>query len=285
MTRRRRHKDKGIALLTTVWAALFLALLAATVSLTTRSETALMRSNADMLKARELAMAAIQFGLSDILRASDERHVPRDGRPVRLALGDGEAALRVQDEMGKMDLNAAPFEMLKPLFIATAKEAGLDAFEAAAIAQKLPGGATSNPDEPDAMPQPGSNRPLQSVAELRNLPGMSEAMYRKLAPLVTVYNREARINPFTAPAAALLTLPGMDRNAVERMLMLRIKGGTRPSFDTAENFLTETEGPVYTLTGIGRTKSGVRAEVSMVVVSQGGSISGGLSGYHIIEMR
>jgi general secretion pathway protein K len=164
MKRRRYTNERGIALISTVYITLFLALLAATLSITARSQAVLLRSNADRLMARELAMAAIDLGIGDVIRPKSDRRIPRDGRIVSLSLATGQASIAIQDESGKLDLNAAPIETLKPLFINIGKEAGLDAFAASTIAEKL---ASIEPVKGETMGERGR---LHSVAELRIIP-------------------------------------------------------------------------------------------------------------------
>jgi general secretion pathway protein K len=279
MKRRRYTNERGIALISTVYITLFLALLAATLSITARSQAVLLRSNADRLMARELAMAAIDLGIGDVIRPKSDRRIPRDGRIVSLSLATGQASIAIQDESGKLDLNAAPIETLKPLFINIGKEAGLDAFAASTIAEKL---ASIEPVKGETTGERGR---LQSVAELRIIPGVTEAFYRQIAPHVTVYSRQALINPMTATRAVLSSLPGMDRASVERLIAVRDRGEARPSFDQAENFFADAEGTVFSITAEGRTQSGVIARITAVVAAQGGGVVTENTGFKIIEMR
>jgi general secretion pathway protein K len=277
--RTKRRKQKGIALISTVWIALFLAVSAAALSISARNQGAFVRGNADRLAARELAAAAAEIGLNEIIRSGTDNRAPRDGRPVSLALAGGTAILRIQDEAGKIDINAAPIELLKPFFIAIGKQTGLDAFAASSLAERIAGKPAASADEaPDRMR-------LQSIAALRSVEGVTEDFYRAVEPHATVYSAKPTVNPMTATRGVLSSMPGMDPGSVARLIAVREAGEQRPAFEMAETFFSDAEEPVYSIIGEGLTASGARARITLVVAVPGSSVTSSNKTFRIIEMR
>ena len=67
------------------------------------------------------------------------------------------------------------------------------------------------------------NAPLRGVAELRHVAGMSDDLYERLRPYVTV-DGSGRVNLNGAPAPVLLALPGMTDESVRLVMRYRIAG-------------------------------------------------------------
>lgn len=71
---------------------------------------------------------------------------------------------------------------------------------------RFPGGAEDGIYLSQQPPYRAANRPLTSVSELRLVAGVTPAVYRALAPLVTALPETTTINVNTAPAEVLLAL-------------------------------------------------------------------------------
>ena len=80
--------------------------------------------------------------------------------------------------------------------------------------------------EKSAAPAPPKSR-IADVTELRRMDGMTPALYRQIAPHLTVYSRDGRINPFHASRAVLLAVPGLSEIDVDRFLDSARAGGQR----------------------------------------------------------
>jgi general secretion pathway protein K len=80
--------------------------------------------------------------------------------------------------------------------------------------------ASEAPAVPDAgAPAAPSAKPrIPDVTALRRMDGMTPALYRRIAPHLTVYGRDGRINPFHAPRGVLEALPGLSELDVDRFL-------------------------------------------------------------------
>ena len=146
-------------------------------------------------------------GADTVLRAP----VPIGHATYRLSLGDPGAALH---------LNLASEDQLRTFFAAF----GLDFGEADRLAQRI-----ADWRDPDQVRRPRgaeradylargrlvlpADRPFERVDELRDVEGMTEALYRRVAPHLTLLG-SGRVNLRLAPRPVLLTLPGFGEEAV-----------------------------------------------------------------------
>jgi general secretion pathway protein K len=141
-------------------------------------------------------------------------------------LGDGTVAVAIQDEGGKINVNAlvtadghkpsAPraIEQLKELF----RLQGLDPAPVDAIVDWLdrddveePGGAETAYYERLDRPYRCRNGRMETLAELHLVKGVTDEVYRAISPYLTVYannvGNDHRINVNTADPLVLRTLP------------------------------------------------------------------------------
>ena len=75
------------------------------------------------------------------------------------------------------------------------------------------------------LPYVAHNRPFRSLAELRLVLGMSEALYRRIEPFVTVYSRRRGVDPRYAPEMVLRAIPGLDEGSINAILDQRAGAG------------------------------------------------------------
>src|SRR5262249_3481496 len=69
------------------------------------------------------------------------------------------------------------------------------------------------------------SRPMAflTVDELRDLPGMTGALFERAAPFITVYSESASVDPDVAAAAVLLSLPGAKPAEIQTRLAARLQ--------------------------------------------------------------
>jgi general secretion pathway protein K len=123
-----------------------------------------------------------------------QRWVP-DGRKYPYAIGAAKLEIRVFDESGKIDLNTASPELLAKLLAAASVDPEHASGLAAAIVDYRdedsllqPGGAEQDDYRGANLPYGPKNAPYESVAEVQRVLGMDNALYQKLAPVLTVYS-------------------------------------------------------------------------------------------------
>ncbi|MGH6884823.1 MAG: general secretion pathway protein GspK [Geminicoccales bacterium] len=217
----RAEYQRGIALISVLWITTLLAVIAASFTSSARTEGQLARNMVENAKAEALADGAVHRAALGILAPEPERAWRTDGRAYRMDYGDGAVVVRIFDEDAKVDLNAAPPELLAGLF----RLLGLEDEQAETLAERIvdfrdedsepePSGAEDS--EYEAAGREGAiDRPLVSEVELLGVLGMSEALYRRLRPFVTVYSGAEGIDPTRASLDVLQAVPGMTPEIAE----------------------------------------------------------------------
>ncbi len=229
-----------------------------------RTELLLARNHYETAAARGIADAGVSLALLGILDPSLDSQWRADGRQRVFAYGGGSIRVTVQDEAGKVDLNMAPPELLAGLL----RTVGAADVDAAAVLQAIidrrqtqsggaPGGRRRN------LPALAGSSPdsaFRTIDELRLLPGMTRALYDRLAPFVTIYSGAADIDPLTAPPEVLRSLPGANPGEVENFIAARDRLGSAPGalppLGSAAGFLAHRALQAATITSEGRTAVG-----------------------------
>ncbi len=182
----------------------------------------------DGMKAFHLATSGIAAAQA-LLKDDLVRHGGRDDLTELWAtplppypLGDGTVAAWIQDEGGKINVNALvtpsgtkpsvplQIEQLKRLF----RLKGLDSAPVDAIVDWLdrdeieePSGAESAYYERLDRPYRCRNGRMDTLAELHLVKGITDEVYRTISPYLTVYTSDESINVNTADPVVLQTLP------------------------------------------------------------------------------
>ncbi|RMD62072.1 MAG: general secretion pathway protein GspK, partial [Alphaproteobacteria bacterium] len=128
-----RSRRRGIALISVLWVLTLLSLVAASFTLTSRTEINLARNLESNARAEALADAGVYVALQGLLDDDPERTWRTDGTVYGWRFADGEIRIALSDEGGKIDLNFASSDLLRRLFLA----AGEDEARAAALADAV----------------------------------------------------------------------------------------------------------------------------------------------------
>ena len=147
--------------------------------------------------------------------------VPEQVRPSRgafnLRVGRTSVAVDFRPEAARIDLNAAPADLLAGLFAAV----GADAERAGTFADRVVGWRTkanADPNVPSKEAQfyiaqhvsyPPRQAPFDNVLEFSLLPGLPQPVVERVLPFVTVFSGQAAIDVVTADPTVLAALPGM----------------------------------------------------------------------------
>jgi general secretion pathway protein K len=197
------------------------------------------RNAIDNARAEALADAGVELSVLDLTawrdRTVQEARFPRDGRPVRCSLGNGDwLTIAVEDEVGKVDLNAAG----ERLIVAALLAAGMAEGDAAAHAQRIldyrdgddarrPDGAETAEYRDAGRPGP-KNRPFDTIEEVEQVLGAAPGLAEALRPYATVYSAQVTI----------------DANLASRRLVAALSDGlaAQSAFDAAGSTLSAMGG-------------------------------------------
>ncbi|MGC1329970.1 type II secretion system minor pseudopilin GspK, partial [Pseudomonas sp.] len=177
------NQQKGVALLLVLWVlallSILLAGLAGWVQLESR-QALWQRQHTEALLAAE---AGVNLAVVSLTDPAQKRAWAADGGPHALAFERARVQVSVVSERGKLDLNAASAEDFARLVQACGGAA-----RARGLAEAL--------DQRRGNGQP----PLRVIEELRQLPGMNQALFACTAPQVTLWSGQERPDPaFTSP--------------------------------------------------------------------------------------
>jgi general secretion pathway protein K len=265
----RLGSSRGIALLSVLWITGLLAVIAASFASSTRTEARLARHQIANAKAEALADGAVHRAVLGLLEPNPERGWRADRTLRQLSLGEGRVEIAIEDEDGKIDLNAAPPALLAGLFGAL----GLDPAAAQALAARIVDYRDPDSDpEPDGAEDPdyqaqglaagAADRELVSAGELRNVAGITRELYELMLPHVTIHSGAEGVDPVRASRVVLEALPGITPELVEQLL----KAGNDfdPFVDLADEallgqlelYLLPTRDAIFTIRALARTDDG-----------------------------
>jgi general secretion pathway protein K len=229
----REGRERGIALLVVIWVLALLAVLIIGFSGDARTELLVARNHYESANARGIADAGVSLAIFGILDPAPEAQWPADGRVREVSYADGTIRIRIQDEGGKIDLNAAAPELLAGLL---SSAGGLSPGDAGGLAQAIDQyrQAQQQADAPTA--RRGTLRTMvrrqanafRVIEDLRLVAGVTREIYDRIAPFVTVYSGVGDIDPLTAPPEVLRSLPGVNAGEVEAFLAARAQQGPIP---------------------------------------------------------
>lgn len=274
------RRQRGFALLMVLWTLMLLAMLATVYGSNARTEVLLARNLVTNAQAEALADAGIFRAATGLTRQPREGGFRGNGqvyiwRPslegpdVRGAAAApvDEVRFTVRDEGGKVDINHAPAPLLRELFVAV----GVKPEPAAALAdaivdfrdedqEKQPNGAEARDYKRAGMAWGPKNKPFDVVDELTYVLGMTPEIYRKVAPLVTVWGLGETPHPYTAPPEVLQAMVELQNGARGRSTADRRSSTTSSSSSRASDsaFSASTSGSrsSFGSSGLGGSSSG-----------------------------
>ncbi|MGB8635888.1 MAG: type II secretion system protein GspK [Rhodanobacteraceae bacterium] len=254
-------RQRGIAFLIVLWVIALVAVLMGSFAVIARTENLQARHLLDSTRARYAAEAGINLAAYALRRNEpDKRWVP-DGRPYKFSFNDAIITIKVHDESGKIDVNAATPEQLQQLFKSVG---GLDEQKAQELAARVQdwrdpddlvtvNGAEEADYKQDGLAYGPANNPFTTVGELQQVMGMDYALFKKLEPAITVYSGRGTPNPMYAPEQALMAMPGMSAESAQNLIEMRQQ--IAPGTDTGISGLTMPDGTPLIASGGGLTYS------------------------------
>jgi general secretion pathway protein K len=128
------------------------------------------------------------------------------------------------------------------------------------------------------------NGPFASAEELMLIPGMTPTIYRRLLPLVTTHSGEGNIDIRSASRLVLMSLPGVDPDAVDAYLAereaAREQGLPIPEFPESGTGASDTG--IYSVESVSRLPSGLEQGIR---VSMRAERSPNLEPFRIVHYR
>lgn len=243
-----------------MWVLALLTVMALSLTTTQRTQSALTANQIDAARFRAQADAVLNLVALNLLSTpflapedSSTVWVP-DGEPRQLQLGGARLELRLFDEAARLNLNSIPREQLATLIELAQGEEGFDEVQRDQLADAIldwrdPDDLVrlNGAEDPDyfAAERPFGARdgPFRSVDELQQVLGMTPALYRRLAPHLTVADTGQRVSTTYASAEVLAVTQGLLLENARQLVRER----DQPLFDEAMQAATPADrgGPLY----------------------------------------
>jgi len=219
--------ESGFILVVVLWILAALAALASSYSVYVGNAAFATHVNDDRLRIRNAISTAIELTAYQFLAAPEKARPAEGAFTVHLARSTIDVAFI--SESARLDLNAAPKDMLEGLFVAV----GVKPAQGASFADRIIGwrkkaDPAGQNGEVEAYKQAGLDypprqAPFQNVLELPLVLGLPPYIVERILPLVTVYNGHPEIDIRVAPPEVLSALPNATPDRLQKVLAGRLR--------------------------------------------------------------
>jgi general secretion pathway protein K len=225
-----RAREGGFALVLVIWGLGLISLIGITVMTAERFRILAAANLIENAKAEALAEAGVNLARTELASAlgggsANTFRFATNGAPLVCAMPGGAlAALAIEDEGGKVDLNAASPKLMSALLRGFG--AGFDESDrlAAAISEFSRRSRSGILDDvafsayaADGRAYGPKKGPFESVLELDQVIGMRPDLLRAILPYVTIHSRKPGVDPHVAAPALLAALAGDEPAGVARL--------------------------------------------------------------------
>ena len=221
--------QRGWALISVLWALSILTMLVAAAQTLSFSSAQRERRALDAAETDAALDAGVVRAVLGITDPRPQQRWRVDGVAQQFVLDGRTIRVTVQDEFGRIDLNAADGSLLNQLL----RSAGVPEDGAEALTdnildwrgrpsdfRRLHGASAADYAKAGLAWRPRHGA-FQSVDELRLVLGMSPALFARLRPALTVYSHHPAIDITTAPREALLAYYPNQPNRVGELMAKR----------------------------------------------------------------
>ncbi len=226
--RNNRTRARGIAFVVVIWVMVLLAVLLSGFVVVARTESMQARFLLDSTQARYAAEAGISRAAWELRNFDPLTMWVPDGRQYTFEFEGTKVSIEVQDESGKIDINAAGINTLTLMF----KAVGVEQEEADKLAAAVIdwrdvddlltlNGAEDNDYESADLSYGAADAPFTTIGELQQVLGMNYELFAKLQNEITIYGGMDRPNPAFASELGLQMIEGIDPVLAQQLLALR----------------------------------------------------------------
>ena len=200
------QRQRGIALVIVLWLLVLLTVIAASHARVIRTETRLASNQVEAGKARNIAEAGAHHAILEMMVRDTTLRQPVDGSVYRVRFDDGIAAISTRDIRGLIDINRAPATLLDTVLAAAGAEESQRKALVDAILDwrdkddlKHARGAEDEDYRRAGMKWAARDGAFSTVEELRYVMGMTNTLFERLAPYLTVHSGSSSVNLEFAP--------------------------------------------------------------------------------------
>lgn len=248
-----RPRERGVVLVAALWISVLLAIIASAALSGSTADRRIAANLHERARARALADAGVNQALYALLVPEAAPSWPLDGSAVTMEIEGQAVRVAIRDEVGRIDLNAAPEELLQALF----RSLGLPAREAGRIADSVAdwrdrdglrrlNGAEAGDYVAAGLPRRPADGPFGEVEELALVLGVTPELAARARPALTVLSGRPAVDPRTAPPEVLRALAALSGREPDPVPVLTLSG------------LGPADGRAFTLRAEAETRAGAR---------------------------
>lgn len=249
-------RQQGIALVVVLWLMVLLTVIAASHARVVRTETRLASNQVDAGKARSMAEAGAHHAILELLVRDEAQRWPVNGSVNYIRYQDGDVAIAIRDASGLVDINRASASLLDTVLTG----AGMEQSQRLALVDaildwrdkddlKQINGAEDDDYRRAGMKWAARDGAFSSVEEFRYVLGMTNELFERLAPYLTVHSNQADVKVEFAPPWLISVLGDTQDSSTTR-------SPTRRRPNTAST---------YHVTVLATSEGGSNASLEMVV--------------------
>jgi general secretion pathway protein K len=238
-------------MLTTLWVAGLLVVISTTLIWGGQGAYIVARNYAESARVSAVGDAVLNYGIFELFARNKRGELRTDGKEREVGLLGRSVNISIQDELGLIDLNQANTAVL----IGLVRSAGQAAEMSQAIVDKIVVWRSESesewrPAEERAIgqglkPYKPRHGAFQSVDELRLVAGVTDNLFQKLVPSITVYSGYQFVDPQVAPRSVLLALPNIDIATADALLAARDQANANSGNVTLDE--SQLQGRAYTI--------------------------------------
>jgi general secretion pathway protein K len=225
-----RSGRNGFIVVAVLWILAALATLTTIFSMYVINTATAFAVHDERLQAEGLARAAIELSVYQVTSTQQTQQTPPSRGTFLFRIGNAEVNAEFNAETARIDLNAAPKELLAGLFVTLGTQRGQADYYADRIVGWRNPPSQENPEAESGLYRAAGltygprGAPFQHVGELSLVLGVPDVLIERASPFLTVYSGQPQINIFNAAPQAVAALPGMDPQRLQAVLVQRQAG-------------------------------------------------------------
>jgi general secretion pathway protein K len=280
------RRQAGIAFVVVLWVLALLAILLGSFALLARTEHLQARHLFDSTQALYAAEAGVNRAIYELMQPDPQARWLPDGRSYAFGFEGAEVDVRITDESGKIDLNAADAQTLDLLF----QSLGVDPAESAQLGDAIidwrdpddllmPNGAEDPEYEAAGLAYGAADAPFTTVSELQQVLGMNYDLFKAVEPAVTVYTGQGTPNAAFAPLESMRAIPGMTDDLARLLIEQRhawdpAVGGAPPLLPDGTPLMVQGGTGTYSIESRATLENGAWTRLTATVRIGGAGTSG-----------
>jgi general secretion pathway protein K len=252
-----QNREQGFVLLVVLWVLTSAVLLVASFNAAVRSGAASAVSEIGLVKSEALLDGGVEIAAAHLIDQNEQKRWSGDQRKHKVSFGGADLTISVTDPNGLIDLNKTDEKLLRSFFQRYTKSVAKAAMYSGIIlrAREAASGEKSKIGVQQTSDTGGSattDFPTGSLAfidvwQLGRSEGMPRDLFNRIAPYLTVYNRDGTINPKTAPSEVLEAVPDINQADIQK-LKYADKSASFDIMAKGQSYLTDQSGPAFLVT-------------------------------------